>query len=106
MMTTTTNTTTITTTTTNTSKSTAAGAVAAAAQHRTAAMATVAAAARLDSVLFFVVCLWSVCVGKRDTKVCRHSKNHVAKIPVGQKLATFCLVADMSPTIPAKISVI
>jgi hypothetical protein len=36
---------------------------------------------------------------KRDTKVCRYSKNHVAKIGLtGQKLATFRLVADMSPT--------
>jgi hypothetical protein len=34
-----------------------------------------------------------------DTKVCRHTKNHVAKIGLsGRKWATFSLVADMSPT--------
>ena len=37
--------------------------------------------------------------GNHDTKVCRHSRNHVAKIGLsGQKLATFRLVADMLPT--------
>ena len=41
--------------------------------------------------------------GNSDTKVCRHKKNHVAKIGLsGQKWATFRLVADMSPTLPAK----
>ena len=43
-------------------------------------------------------------LGNSDTKVCRHTVNHVAKIGLsGQKLATFCLVADMSPTFPAKL---
>ena len=43
--------------------------------------------------------------GKSDTKVSRHTKNHVAKIGMsGQNLATFRLVADMSPTLPAKQS--
>ena len=47
----------------------------------------------------YVVCLWSVNVGKGDTKVSRHSKNHVADIgPFGENLATFLDVADMSPT--------
>jgi hypothetical protein len=41
--------------------------------------------------------------GNSDTKVCRHSKNHVVKIGLsGQNLATFRLVADMSPTLPTK----
>ena len=41
--------------------------------------------------------------GNGDTKVSRHSKNHVADIgPFGENLATFRDVADMSPTFPAK----
>ena len=41
--------------------------------------------------------------GNSNKKVCRHKKNHVAKIGLsGQKWATFRLVADMSPTFPAK----
>ena len=37
--------------------------------------------------------------GNSDTKVSRHTKNHVAKIGLsGQNLATFRHVADMSPT--------
>ena len=47
--------------------------------------------------------IWSVfgpsMSGNPDTKVSRHTKNHVAKIGLsGQNLATFRLVADMSPT--------
>ena len=42
--------------------------------------------------------------GNRDTKVSRHTKNHVAKIGLlGQNLVTFRLVTDMSPTLPAKL---
>ena len=41
--------------------------------------------------------------GNGDTKVSRHTKNHVAKIGLsGQNLATFWHVANMSPTFPAK----
>ncbi len=37
--------------------------------------------------------------GNHNTKVCRHTRNHVAKIGLlGRKLATFCLVANMLPT--------
>jgi hypothetical protein len=42
--------------------------------------------------------------GNSDTKMCPHSKNHVAKIGLsGQNLATFCHVADMSPTLPNQV---
>ncbi len=38
-------------------------------------------------------------LGNHNTKVCRHTRNHVAKIGLlGQKLATLCLVANMLPT--------
>ncbi len=38
-----------------------------------------------------------------DTKVFRHKEKRVAGIGMSeQKLATFLLVADMSPTFPAK----
>jgi len=41
--------------------------------------------------------------GNSNTKVSRHTKNHVAKIGLsGQNLATCWHVADMSPTLPAK----
>ena len=41
--------------------------------------------------------------GNGDTKVSRHTKNHVAKIGLSrQNLATCRHVADMSPTLPAK----
>ena len=43
-------------------------------------------------------------LGKSDTKVCRHTVNHVAKIGLlGQKMVTFCLVVNMLPTFAAKI---
>ena len=38
-----------------------------------------------------------------DTKVYQHTRKHVAEIGLsGQKLVTLLLVADMSPTLPAK----
>ena len=72
------------------------------------------------AILFFITSTWEFVVyvliyvrmwsvfgpsmsGNGDTKVSRHTKNHVAKIGLsGRKWATFRLVGDMSPTFPAK----
>ena len=60
-----------------------------------------------DMYVLIYIHIWSVfgpsMSGNSDTKVSRHTKNHVAKIGLsGQKWATFRLVTDMSPRFPAK----
>ena len=61
-----------------------------------------------DMYVLIYIHIWSVfgpsMSENSDTKVSRHTKNHVAKIDLsGRKWATFRLVADMSPTFPARV---